>query len=142
MGDSENTKEMMMDAEARQEFAELCRSNNGVPDPEEVVRRAKDPKSSLHKYFTWDDAVAAKEHLCVRRTADDLLEEWLRTYTADDLLEEWRRTYDEVQRFAGHMSVAGMGDRMSERMSELMSELMSEFNRIHAEILAIKEDTA
>lgn len=33
----------------------------GHIDPKYVVELARDPKSPLHKYFEWDDAIAAEE---------------------------------------------------------------------------------
>lgn len=45
----------------REELERIRLKNNGVLKPEAVVEEAKDEKSPLHKYFTWDDSVAAHQ---------------------------------------------------------------------------------
>lgn len=48
-------------AEARlKELRELERANGGVLAPEDVVDKARNPKSALHSAFCWDDTEAAR----------------------------------------------------------------------------------
>lgn len=47
-----------MTHEIRQALKAL--EENGRLTPDEVVKAAKDPKSVLHEYFTWDDSEAAE----------------------------------------------------------------------------------
>ena len=50
-------------ANAGQVFEEI-KSIGGAVTPEEVVEKAKDPKTELHKCFEWDDQKAAHAYRC------------------------------------------------------------------------------
>lgn len=41
------------------ELNELCQSNGGLLEPEQVVNYAADPSTLLHSRFTWDDDAAS-----------------------------------------------------------------------------------
>lgn len=41
------------------ELSELCKSNGGLLEPEQVVNYAADPSTLLHSKFTWDDDEAS-----------------------------------------------------------------------------------
>jgi len=41
------------------ELNELCKSNGGLLEPEQVVNYAADPSTLLHSKFTWDDDEAS-----------------------------------------------------------------------------------
>ena len=47
--------------EVRQRLIDLSRRNGGVLDTDAVIKDARNPKSPLHQYFTWDDRAAAHE---------------------------------------------------------------------------------
>lgn len=50
----------MTKTEARvAELRRLATANGGLLQPEQVVEAARDPKSALHDWFTWDDSEAA-----------------------------------------------------------------------------------
>jgi len=42
-----------------EELKQIAKSHNGVLKPEAVVEFAKNPKTSLHNYFDWDNTIAA-----------------------------------------------------------------------------------
>lgn len=44
------------------ELEQISDSHDGILHPEHVIEHAKDPGSSLHDYFEWDDTKAAREH--------------------------------------------------------------------------------
>lgn len=46
----------------RERLDALTRANSGVITPELVIKDARNPKSPLHKEFTWDDKTAAHEY--------------------------------------------------------------------------------
>lgn len=46
----------------REELLSIMKRNRGVLLPADVVTRASNPKSVLHKHFEWDDSEAAYEH--------------------------------------------------------------------------------
>lgn len=48
-------------AQRAKELDQLLK-RDGVLLPEAVVERARDPKSAMHDWFTWDDTEAAKAH--------------------------------------------------------------------------------
>lgn len=57
MSDEESLKER------RQQELEAIRSKSGgVLKPETVVEFARNPKTALHSWFTWDDSDAAREY--------------------------------------------------------------------------------
>lgn len=43
-------------------FMEFANRNNGVLDVEALLKDAENPKSPLHRFLQWDDAVAAKQY--------------------------------------------------------------------------------
>lgn len=45
-------------------------SSYGCIKPEIVVRTAESARSPLHGYFTWDDTIAAREHIRIRSIAN------------------------------------------------------------------------
>jgi len=47
-------------AEAQAEVDRLCDSKSGVVRAAEVVEFARNPRTALHSYFTWDDGEAAE----------------------------------------------------------------------------------
>jgi hypothetical protein len=54
--------ELELTSERLKELRELEKANDGILKPEDVVDRAKNPKSALHGAFTWDDTEAAKQY--------------------------------------------------------------------------------
>lgn len=50
---------MKVSKKAQAELEEIRKANGGKLSPEAVVEYAKNPKSSLHSQFTWDDGEAA-----------------------------------------------------------------------------------
>ncbi len=46
----------------RKELELIRTEHNGLLRPHDVVKFARDPKTSLHKKFTWDDTKAAEEY--------------------------------------------------------------------------------
>lgn len=46
----------------RQELEALAEANNGILRPEAVVEFAKDPNTTLHGRFEWDDTEAARQY--------------------------------------------------------------------------------
>ncbi len=47
-------------AEPAHKALEILRKKNGVLRPKEVVEKARNSRSKLHKYFMWDDTEAAQ----------------------------------------------------------------------------------
>lgn len=45
-----------------EELDAIRRAHSGHLKPEDVLKRAKDRSSSMHKHFDWDDSVAAHRH--------------------------------------------------------------------------------
>lgn len=54
--------ELALTEERLNELREIEKANNGILKPEDVVEKAKNPKSALHGAFTWDDSEAAKQY--------------------------------------------------------------------------------
>lgn len=46
----------------KHELEQICTQAGGVLRPEDVVVFAKNPRTALHSWFTWDDTAAAREH--------------------------------------------------------------------------------
>lgn len=41
---------------------QIAEANNGTLTPDAVVATARNPKSVLHDFFTWDDSIAAQQY--------------------------------------------------------------------------------
>lgn len=52
----------MNDAQAKREWLLSLPDKNGRITPDDVVEAAKDPSSTGHKWFPWDDKAAAHQH--------------------------------------------------------------------------------
>jgi hypothetical protein len=52
----------MQDEDIVAELRDLARANGGELRPAEVVRAARDENSPLHRYFCWDDTIAARNY--------------------------------------------------------------------------------
>jgi len=53
------------------ELNRISKKYDGAFSPEYVINEAQDKKNPLHKYFEWDDSVAAKKYR--RRQAQELI---------------------------------------------------------------------
>lgn len=48
--------------DAAERLAVICQKHDGTLTRSSVLEDARDPKSPLHKFFTWDDSEAAEAH--------------------------------------------------------------------------------
>jgi hypothetical protein len=98
----------MQDSEVIKELKRIAKENKGLITPDSIVERAKSKTSILHKFFDWDDSIAAQKHrLHQARQLLRVTVEYIETYedkpvkvfvslTPDRLTREGYRTLTNV----------------------------------------------
>lgn len=93
----------------RQEVVEtllqISNKNKGILNPRKVVDVARDPDSILHKYFDWDDTVAA-EKWRLHRARDLILKV---NYTIERVEDDGKVVEFTTRRFQSRKSNRGAG---------------------------------
>lgn len=127
-------------ADAGQVFEEI-KSIGGKVTPEEVVEKAEDPKTELHKCFEWDDQKAAHSWRC--KQAQSIIQMLIVMPDEHDKAptEPIRCMVSTGQRDNGYtvLNVAVRDEEQYSRMLQQAKEELAAFTRKYRLVAELKE---